>query len=105
MIFLQMVTRRDLSDSATELDEEVRPINSFSVAQNVVRSVSGKYLSISFVDSELKKPGMASKNSSSDLSSPRALIVQSKIRMSTFDDRSNMISSAAFSTPSVIQLR
>src|SRR6266852_1600498 len=96
MISLQISTRRDSSDSVTNLDDVVRPMNPSNATQKSSRSFSGKTL-WRFTSLDLKKPGMASKNLSHEASSPRVLIVQSKMRMSTSNDSSDdVISSAAF---------
>ncbi len=99
MISLQISTRRDLTDSVTELEDEVRPINPSTASQSLMRRVSGNFLSRHTTSVDLKKPGTASKKSSSESSSPRALSVQSKIRASISEDRSDALSSAAFSIP------
>jgi hypothetical protein len=74
IISLQMMTRRDLTDSVTELEDNVRPKNPFNVPKKVLRSFSGKSLSRWLTSFELNKPGMASKKVSSEASSPRALV-------------------------------
>src|SRR6266852_9288781 len=98
-----MSRRRTFSDSTTELNDKVRIKNPPSAFLKIWTSSTGERLSRCFTNFELKKPGIASKKLFSESSSPRALIVQSKIWMSIFDDRFDTVSSAAFSTSSDVQ--
>ena len=106
MISLQMMDRRDLVNSVTELEDKVRPIKPSNVCQKVLRWVRGKSRSRFLTSFELNKPGMDSKNFSSESSSPRALMVQPKIRTSISDDCFDAVSSAFFSTlPNIQRLK
>src|SRR6266567_6267174 len=87
--FTAMSTRRTFSESFTELDDQVRPKNPSNASLYFLKSPSRKSHSRCFTSFELKKPGMASKKFFSESSSPRVVIVQSKIRTSIFDDRSD----------------
>src|SRR6266849_2070666 len=98
-----MSSRRTFSESSTELDDQVRSKNPPNAFRNFRTTSTGKSFSRCFTSFELKKAGMASKKLFSESSSPRALIVQSKIWMSIFDDRFDTVSSAAFSTSSDVQ--
>jgi len=87
----------------TELDDKARPNNPFNAFQYLFRRYLGNLWY--FTSSELKKPGIASKNFSSVSSSPRALIDQRKMRRSIEPDRPNTIPSALFSRPPIIMLK
>src|SRR6266567_7796546 len=87
--FVAMSSRRNFSESLTELDDQVRPKNPSNASLYFLKSSSGKSHSRYFTSFELKKPGMASKKFFSESSSPRVVIVQSKIWMSISDDRSD----------------
>src|SRR6266478_5860499 len=108
----------------TELDDKARPNNPFNAFQylfglrhvslvyrrrafNAFQYLFRRYLGNLwyFTSSELKKPGIASKNFSSVSSSPRALIDQRKMRRSIEPDRPNTIPSALFSRPPIIMLK
>src|SRR5260370_13431381 len=103
--FMERLIRRSFSESLTELDDQVRSKNSCTAPLSLLRSSSGKSLSFFTTSFELKNPGIASKKSFSELSSPRALIVQSKIQVSISDDSFDAVSLAASSALPDIQRR
>src|SRR5260370_32559313 len=102
--FMERSIRQSFSESLTELDDQVRSKNSCNAPLSLLRSSSGKSLSF-FTSVELKNPGIASKKSFSELSSPKALIVQSKIQVSISDDSFDAVSLAASSALPDIQRR
>ena len=96
--FMEMSSRRSLTESLTELYDNVRSKNPSNVSKNLLEKSP---VSRILTNLELKKPGMASTNFSSVSSSPRAqFIVQSKIWKSISDDFSRALSSALFFKPS-----
>ncbi|KAH9978302.1 hypothetical protein BJV74DRAFT_860212 [Russula compacta] len=97
--FMQMMSRRVLTESRIELDDKVRCKNPSNADENVHLYPKGESRSGSLTRLELMKPGMASKNFSSKSSSPSVPNVQFKIRRSITDDCFHAVPSAASSKP------